>query len=58
MCIKGILFCIGVTVDLEQPEYSVEEGETVSVCASITAGVSDIVFRLPVSIVEGTAEGL
>ena len=60
MCIKNAAFYFwtGVTVDLEQSEYSVEEGETLTVCASITTGVSDIVLRLPVSIVEGTAEGL
>ena len=45
-----------VTVSLEQPEYSIIEGETLTVCASITAGASNKELMLDVSTVEGIAE--
>ena len=45
----------GVVIELEQLDYTVTEGQNVSICANITAGVSDKILTLNITTMEGTA---
>ena len=58
MCDAYTLFSTGVIISLEMSNYTVLEGENVSVCANLTAGVSDKVLTLNVTTEEGTANGV
>ena len=42
-------------IELEQLDYTVMEGQNVSICASIAAGVSDKMLTLNITTVEETA---